>query len=75
MLSLKVRTKNENGIVVMRGEDFPNVVVQGKNMVEAKKGFLKALEFYFEAMAEMNGQGTALLKNEKAHTLKWEIIQ
>ena len=73
ILSLNARVTKENDIVVLQGKEFPNVIVQGNNLQDATVNFLKALEFYFVALAERHSKDKPLLKNEKIVTLKMEV--
>ena len=62
-----IEDKHNPECVVMRGLEFPNVIVQGKDVDEARINFQQALSFYFEAKANIE-QENYPLKNDLAIT-------
>ena len=74
MLSLNIRIIEEDDVVIMRGLEFPNVIVQGKTSDEAKQEFLNALEYFFTVRTKIESEKYPLLPKEKTETLKMELI-
>ena len=74
MLSLNIRIIEEEDVVVIRGLEFPNVIVQGGDRNEAEKEFLKALEYFFTVKAKIEEEKYPLLQKEKTATLGMELV-
>ena len=74
MITLNIRVIEENDVVIIRGLEFPNVIVQGKTNAEAKKEFLKALDYFFTIRAKLEDEKYPLLQKEKAETLQMELV-
>ncbi len=75
MAVINIRIIEEDGIVVVRGLEFPNVIVQGKTVEEAKKEFAKALECFFATRAKIENEKYPLLHKEKAETMRMELVE
>ena len=74
MVTLNIRVIEEEDIVIIRGLEFPNVIVQGKTNAEAKDVFLKALDYFFKIRAKLEDEKYPLLQKEKAETLTMELV-
>lgn len=74
MLALNIRIIEDDDIVIMRGLEFPNVIVQGKTRDEAKAEFVKALEYFFTIRAKIENEKYPLLQKEKTETLRMELV-
>ena len=74
MITLNIRVIEENDIVIIRGLEFPNVIVQAKTNTEAKKEFLKALDYFFTVRAKLEDEKYPLLQKETAETLRMELV-
>jgi len=74
MITLNIRVIEENDIVIIRGLEFPNVIVQGKTNAEAKEEFLKALDYFFTIRAKLEDEKYPLLQKETAETLRMELV-
>ena len=74
MVTLNIRVIEEEDIVIIRGLEFPNVIVQGKTNAEAKDEFLKALDYFFKIRAKLEDEKYPLLQKEKAETLTMELV-
>ena len=73
MVVLNIRIiEGEDGIVI-RGLEFPNVIVQGDTVNEAKQEFLRALEHFFKARAKIEEEEYPLSQDEKTDTLQMEL--
>ena len=75
MVILNIRIIEEDDIVVIRGLEFPNVIVQGKTVDEAKKEFLKSLEYFFTIRAKLENEEYPLLQKEKTEALRMELVE
>jgi len=53
MVTLNIQVIEEEDIVIIRGLEFPNVIVQGKTYTKAKKEYLKALDYFFTVRAKL----------------------
>ena len=74
MITLNIRVIEENDIVIIRGLEFPNVIVQAKTNIEAKEEFLKALDYFFTVRAKLEDEKYPILQKEKAETLRMELV-
>lgn len=74
MITLNIRIIEEDDIVIIRGLEFPNIIVQGKTIDEARKEFLKALSYFFTVRAKLEDEKYPLLQKEKAETLQLELV-
>ena len=75
MVILNIRIIDEKDIVVVRGLEFPNVIVQAKTVAAAKKEFLKALEYFFTVRAKIEAEKYPLSQKEKTETLRMELVE
>ena len=74
MAALNVRIIEEDDVVVIRGLEFPNVIVQGKTLEEAKKEFLSALTYFFTVRAKIEKEKYPLTQKERISTMKCDVI-
>ena len=74
MITLNIRIIEGDNIVIMRSLEFPNVIVQGKTNTEAKKEFLKALDYFFIIRTKIENKKYPLSHEEKTETLQMELI-
>ena len=74
MIPLNIQIMEQEDVVIMRGLEFPNVIVQGKTRDEAKEEFLKALEYSFTSSARIESKKYPLLPKEKTETLRMNLV-
>ena len=70
MISLTLRFTEEKDVTVMRCLELPNIIVQGKDLQDAKKNFVKAVEYFFKVGSRLERQQDPLLSNEKEDEIK-----
>ena len=46
----------EKDVTIIRGMEFPNVIVQGRTLEEAKQEFLKAMKYFFTVRAKIENE-------------------
>jgi len=71
-LSLKILEHEE--VVVIRCLEFPNIVVEGKNELEATNNFKKAFEYFLTVRNKIEIEQYPLAKNEKIQSLQMEFL-
>lgn len=74
MITLTIRIIEEEDIVIMRSLEFPNVIVEGKTVAEARQEFLKALDCFFTVRTKIENEKYPLLQKEKTETLQMELV-
>lgn len=71
---INVRYIEHDDVVVMRGLEFPNVIVQAETLKKAKAEFVKALNYSFKIRAKMDKENYPLKPTEKIKELNMEMI-
>lgn len=62
-----------DGVVVIRGLEFPGVIVEGSTFEEAKAEFAKSLDQLLKVRAELAIDQYPLAKNERVEKARMEL--
>lgn len=73
-IEINVKQIVSDDVVVVRGLEFPNIIVEGKDEKEAIDNFKKALCYYFTVRKKINHDVYPLSENEKLSSFQMEFI-
>ena len=74
MATINIVILEAEDVVVIRGLEFPGVIVQGKNIQEAKNEFDKSLGHMLQVRAKIARDQYPLTNKEKVETVGMDLV-
>ena len=74
MATINLVVLETEDVVVIRGLEFPGVIVQGSTLKEAKKKFDKSLGHLLEVRAKLSLDQYPLVQNERVEKVNVELL-
>ena len=74
MATINLIVLEAEDIVVIRGLEFPGIIVQGNTLEEAKAEFDKSLDHLLEVRAKLAIDQYPLAKNERVEKASMELL-
>ena len=74
MATINLIVLEAEDIVVIRGLEFPGIIVQGATLEEAKAEFDKSLDHLLKVRAELAIDQYPLAKNERVEQARVELV-